>query len=85
MLRPGGHLLLAFQVGDERVRLHHAYGHRVSLDAYRWSPARIAELLHQAGLVVIARLVREPDQAEKVHQANILARKPVTAESAPCG
>jgi SAM-dependent methyltransferase len=76
VLGPGGYLLLAFQVGDERVRLQHAYGHPVSLDAYRLSPERIAELLHQAGLVVIAQLVREPDQAEKVRQANIVACKP---------
>ena len=30
VLGPGGHLLLAFQVGDERVRLEQAYGHTVS-------------------------------------------------------
>jgi SAM-dependent methyltransferase len=33
VLGPGGHLLLAFQVGDERVHLEQAYGHPVSLDA----------------------------------------------------
>jgi SAM-dependent methyltransferase len=78
VLGRGGYLLLAFQVGDERVHLQHAYGHPVSLDAYRWQPDRIAELVHQAGLAVIAQLVREPDQSEKVRQANILARKPDT-------
>jgi hypothetical protein len=36
-----------------------------------------AELLSQAGFVVVARLLREPDQgAEKVQRAYLLARKP---------
>jgi SAM-dependent methyltransferase len=74
-LAPGGYLLLAFQVGDERVHLEHAYGHTLSLDAYRLSPDWIAELLTHAGLDVIARLVREPDPAEKTPQANLVARK----------
>lgn len=75
-LGPGGYLLLAFQVGDHCVHLEHAYGHTVSLDAYRRSPDRIAELLTHAGFDVVARLVREPDPAEKTPQANIVARKP---------
>jgi SAM-dependent methyltransferase len=76
VLGPGGHLLLAFQVGDERVHLEQAYGHAVSLDAYRLSPDRVAELLSQAGLVVHARLLREPEGREKVQQAYLLAGKP---------
>jgi len=76
VLSPGGQLLLAFQVGDERVHLEQAYGHAVSLDAYRLSPDRVAKLLSQAGLVVHTRLLREPDESEKVQQAYLLARKP---------
>ena len=76
VLGPGGHLLLAFQVGDHCVHLEHAYGHAVSLDAYRQAPDRIAGLLTRAGFDVVARLVREPDPAEKTPQANIVARKP---------
>lgn len=79
VLAPGGHLLLAFQVGDERVRLHQAYDHTVSLDAYRLPPDRVAELLTQAGLVVYARLLREPEQPEKVQQAYLLARRRATS------
>lgn len=71
----GGHLLLAFQVGDERIHVQHAYGHAVSADAYRLLPDRIADLLTLAGFTVIARLLREPDHAEKVPIANLLARK----------
>jgi SAM-dependent methyltransferase len=77
VLATGGHLLLAFQAGDERVHLEKAYGHDLSLDAYRLSPDHIADLLSQAGLVVDARLLREPaGPHEKVRQAYILIRKP---------
>jgi SAM-dependent methyltransferase len=76
VLAPGGHLLLAFQVGDERRHLEQAYGHRVSFDAYRLPPDRIAELLGEAGFDMVARLLREPDEREKVQQAYLLARKP---------
>jgi SAM-dependent methyltransferase len=79
VLQPGGHLLLAFQAGDELVHLKQAYGHAISLDAYRLSPDRIAGLLSQAGLAVRARLLREPDEPEKTQQAYLLARKPVEA------
>lgn len=78
VLSPGGHLLLAFQVGDERVHVEQAYGHAISLDAYRRSPDRVAKLLSEAGLVVHAQLLREPEGFEKVEvqQACLLARKP---------
>lgn len=74
VLRPDGVVLLAFQVGDERVHVSQGYGHPVSLDAYRLSPDRITDQLADAGLTVFARLHREPDGAEKVPQANLLAR-----------
>ncbi|MGW9447242.1 class I SAM-dependent DNA methyltransferase [Streptomyces sp. NPDC055632] len=76
VLAPGGRLLVAFKVGDERVRLERAYGHEVALDVYRRSPDRVAELLAAAGLVESARLVREPDPEEKTPQGFLLARKP---------
>ncbi|GIH12256.1 class I SAM-dependent DNA methyltransferase [Rugosimonospora africana] len=75
VLAPGGHVLLAFQAGDERLRVERAYGQAVSLDAYRLPPDRVADLLSQAGLVMVARLVREPDETEKVPQAHLLARR----------
>lgn len=76
VLAPGGHLLLAFKVGDERVRLDHAYGHPVELDVYRFSPDRVAELLVRVGFEVTARLVRAADRWESTPQAFLLARKP---------
>jgi SAM-dependent methyltransferase len=76
VLAPDGHLLLAFQVGDNEVRhLAQGYGHDISLDAYRLSPERVTELLSKAGLVVDAQLLREPGENEKVPQAYLLARK----------
>jgi len=76
VLAPGGHLLLAFQVGDERRHITQGYGHEVSLYAYLSPPDRVADLLAQAGFAVQARLVREPDGREKHPQAVLLARKP---------
>jgi SAM-dependent methyltransferase len=74
VLAPGGHVLLAFQAGDERVHLEEAYGHAVSLDAYRLLPESVVVLLRTAGLVTGARLLREPQAPEKVPQAYLLAR-----------
>lgn len=80
-LRPGGHLLLAFQIGEERVRLKQAYGHSVSYDVYRLQPARIAELLRDAGLVVHTQVLREPTTSEKTRQAYLMARKAVAGNT----
>ncbi|WP_410639022.1 class I SAM-dependent DNA methyltransferase [Amycolatopsis sp. lyj-346] len=77
VLAPGGRLLTGFQVGDERRHIAHGYGHDVSLDAYRLQPDFVAGLCAAAGLVVEARLVREPQGPyEKTPQAYLLARKP---------
>lgn len=77
VLRPGGHLLLAFQAGDdERVEREQAYGHAVPLVSYRLSVDRVVRLLGDAGLVVRARVVREPEAwFETTRQAFLLARK----------
>ncbi|MFL6055077.1 MAG: class I SAM-dependent DNA methyltransferase [Actinoallomurus sp.] len=76
VLRPGGHLLLVFQIGEEPLRLSHAFGHDVSLVAYRWPPSRIADLLRQAGFAEVARLIRRPDgDVEKMERGYILARR----------
>jgi SAM-dependent methyltransferase len=88
VLAPGGHLLVAFQVGDEVSRRTEAMGHEVSLAFHRRRPARVAELLDRAGLPVRAQLVRERDDdgdfPEKTPQAFLLARKPA-AIAGPAG
>jgi SAM-dependent methyltransferase len=83
VLKPGGHLLLAFQAGDTRVHLDHAYGHAVSLDAYRLSPEIVSDRVNQSGLDVFARMVREPGENEKTQQAYLLCRKPEDASTLP--
>ncbi|GCE00788.1 class I SAM-dependent methyltransferase [Embleya hyalina] len=76
VLVPGGHVLLAFKVGEGKVRLHHAYGHTVDLDVYRFPVDATAAMLRAAGFDEVARLVREPDPEEKTPQAFLIARKP---------
>ncbi|MFE0084754.1 class I SAM-dependent methyltransferase, partial [[Kitasatospora] papulosa] len=79
VLAPGGHVLIGFKAGDRLRHLENAYGHELSLDVYWVSPDRIAELLNQTGLMVDARLIREPNEQERPRQgqqAYLLARKP---------
>ncbi|GAA3659443.1 class I SAM-dependent methyltransferase [Nonomuraea antimicrobica] len=79
VLAPGGHLLMAFKVGDQRRHLDRGYGHELSLDVYWNPPEQIAELLGKAGLVMDAQLIREPDESERPRsgrQAFFLAHKP---------
>ncbi|MBW4719386.1 class I SAM-dependent DNA methyltransferase [Saccharothrix obliqua] len=77
VLAPGGHLLLAFQAGDERRDLTEGYGHRIELTAYRLAPDRVAAQLGAAGFEPRATLVREPEPPnEKTPQAYLIVRKP---------
>lgn len=76
VLAPGGHLVLAFQVGDEPSRQERPWGHPVTLDFRRLRPERVEELSEGAGLRVTFRSVREPEAGEKARQAYLLARKP---------
>ena len=81
VLAPGGYALLGFQVGHESLHLTRALGHPISLESHRRQPEHVAGLLGRAGLVVRARLLREPDEEgdfpERTQQAFVLARKPV--------
>jgi SAM-dependent methyltransferase len=83
VLAPRGVALLAFQaVSDaaasgsaaEPRHVAHAYGHDLDLDAYRLAPERIREQLADAGFIVEATLIREPDEAERTRQAFLMAR-----------
>ncbi|MFI0351913.1 class I SAM-dependent DNA methyltransferase [Actinomadura sp. 9N407] len=74
-LSAGGHLLLAFQVGDEPNHYSEAFGHTVDLDFHRLSPDHTMELLRKTGFDVVAHLVREARENEITPQAYILARK----------
>ncbi|MHC1562386.1 class I SAM-dependent DNA methyltransferase [Actinomycetospora sp. C-140] len=78
VLRPGGLLLLGFQVGDDVSHHDEAFGHRVSLDFRRLRPDAVAALLDDAGFDVTARLVRDPvpdSRAPALPQAAMLAQR----------
>ncbi|QZY16272.1 hypothetical protein [Streptomyces decoyicus] len=67
----GGHLLLAFQVGDGPLHLTEPFGHPVSPDFRRRPPDRIA---------VRARVVREPEEGRgATPQACLILRRPAAA------
>jgi SAM-dependent methyltransferase len=87
VLRPGAELLLAFQAAGgtvhEKVHLSQAYGHTISLDAYRLDPARIEELLTAAGLATHTRMIRDPGPRETAPQAYLLARRIRPGDSGP--
>ncbi|MFJ9471785.1 class I SAM-dependent DNA methyltransferase [Streptomyces caniferus] len=81
VLAPGGHLLLAFQTGDEPLHIDRPFGRPVSLDFRRRQPDRIADLVGRAGLSVRARLLREPEAelGDTAPQACLMIRKPAAA------
>ncbi|MFF5174463.1 class I SAM-dependent DNA methyltransferase [Micromonospora sp. NPDC000089] len=80
VLAPGGHLLLAFQVGDEPVHRTDAWGEPVSLVFHRRRPERVAELLTAAGLEPRTVTWRAPEELagrlEPTPQAYLTARRP---------
>lgn len=80
VLRPGGHLLLAFQVGDRPRRLTDAWGHRVELTFHRRRPADVVRLLGRCGFAEVSHLQRAPDDdgvpgVEAIPQAFVVVRK----------
>jgi SAM-dependent methyltransferase len=81
VLAPGGHALLAFQIGDEPRRFADPFGHDVSLDFHRRAPALMTELLRIAGLVVHTSTVCEPEDFQTTQQSYLLARKPEQAQA----
>jgi ubiquinone/menaquinone biosynthesis C-methylase UbiE len=79
VLAPGGQLMLAFQIGNERRHHTEGWGKPVCLDWYRQQPDEVAELLRDAGLDVVAKIVRQPGPTEKTPHGYVLARKPAAA------
>ncbi|MEU6414330.1 class I SAM-dependent methyltransferase [Microbispora sp. NPDC046933] len=78
VLAPGGHLLLAFQVGDEPFHATEVFGRQVGLDFHRLSPDRAATMLAEVGLPMVAQLKTERREFERTPQAYLIARKPAT-------
>ncbi|MEV4623799.1 class I SAM-dependent methyltransferase [Asanoa sp. NPDC049573] len=74
-LRPGGHLWVAFQVGDEPRIMTEAWGYEVDLVFRRRRPDQMATLLSAAGFNLCARTIREPEAEELTPHAFLVARK----------
>ncbi|MFH0178206.1 class I SAM-dependent methyltransferase [Streptomyces cacaoi] len=83
VLAPGGHLLLAFQVGDEPRHYDRPWGHPVAIDFERRRPERMAELLTAAGFAMLSRTVRERDAdvGESTPHAFLIARRPTAPDA----
>lgn len=75
VLAPGGHLLVAFQAGDEDRHHDRPWGHPVALTFLRRRPELIAGLLEAAGFALVSQTVREPDRGEASRQASLIARR----------
>jgi len=75
VLAPGGHLLVAFQAGDEDRHHDGPWGHPVALTFLRRQPEQIAELLRAAGFTPVSRTVREPGPEEVSQQAALIFRR----------
>jgi SAM-dependent methyltransferase len=77
VLRPGGLLLVAFHVGQERVHVEEFLERPVSIDFYFLEPAAVAAALAATGFTVEARVERRPvtpDEAQ-TQRCYLLARR----------
>ncbi|WP_462418842.1 class I SAM-dependent DNA methyltransferase [Kytococcus sp. Marseille-QA3725] len=78
VLHPGGHLLVAFQVGDGMRRVGQgfaAFGHDVVMHRYHRSLEGMAAELGRHGLEVVARMERGPAGSEDDPQAVLIAQR----------
>ena len=76
VVRPGGVVMLGFHVGDEHRFKTSGYGGQpMSVHVHLRPTDRVAALLHDAGLIVKARCVQEPDTPSSVPQAYLIARR----------
>ncbi|MEV4534841.1 methyltransferase domain-containing protein [Asanoa sp. NPDC049518] len=75
VLRPGGYLWVAFQVGDQPHHYTEAFGHEVDLLFRRRQPDQVAVLLDKAGFDIQVRVVREPVNGELTPHAILVAHK----------
>ncbi|MFJ8361926.1 class I SAM-dependent methyltransferase [Streptomyces sp. NPDC093984] len=76
VLAPGGHLLVGFSASEGPSHPTQVFDHAVA-PAYRWWPDHLAALLSKAGLVEVARMVREPQPTDRrqFQEVQLLARK----------
>lgn len=75
VVKPGGYLLHALKLGNQKRHLDHAYGHDVDLDVYWHDIDETVRNATAAGFNEVARLQRQRDVDEKGPQAFLLLRK----------
>ena len=80
VLRPGGHLLLAFQAGAGTRRILRGYGTEAAVDAHLHDPDDVAERLRRSGLAVDA-VLRRAAVRERHDQGFVLAHMPADARN----
>jgi SAM-dependent methyltransferase len=78
VLRPGGSLLLAFQIGDDVLHMDEWWGQNVSVDFIFFRPDEMAGFLGSAGIVVLEIVEREPYPGVEhpSRRAHIVAERP---------
>jgi SAM-dependent methyltransferase len=74
VLRPGGHLVAAFKVGDDRMRRGGA-SVGVGFDVYWHSSAEMEREVSAAGLELVFSARRPPDSGEEQPQGYLIARR----------
>ena len=75
VLRPGGWLLLGFQLGDDVVHLTRGYGHEIELHTRRQDLDRVLARLRAAGFTPVAEVRRHPRPPERSPQGFVLASR----------
>ncbi len=80
VLEPGGRLLLAFHVGEDRVHVEEFLGQPVSLHFSFFMPDAVRSGLASAGFVDVETVTREPypDVEYPSRRAYLLARKEIS-------
>jgi ubiquinone/menaquinone biosynthesis C-methylase UbiE len=83
VLAPGGHLMLAYQVGDDTRHFDEAFGKVVSLDFHRQQPHEVVGLIRSAGFDLLATIMKEPEGTDTTPQAITIARRPTDGTGTP--
>jgi SAM-dependent methyltransferase len=87
VVRPGGHVLLAFQVGSgsrDVANGYRALGHDVTLTRFHRTLARMTDVLAAAGFAIVTQLERRPVPGERDPQAFVIAvRVPANPTDGP--
>ncbi len=78
VLKPGGMLLLAFHIGDEKVDVPELWGEKVTMSFFFRDPGQIRTMLEKAGMLIEESVERDPypEIEFQSRRAYIFARKP---------